>query len=173
MEKDYSLLRPFDMEEAKNGALIFEKGTEDEKGKFVVGPSTLGEYVFSFPATGYVVYKDLSKDLVMAPLVWVEGRPVYVGDILYINDIAKFDQVTGVVSTEDREGYLTMLNSGSCLADNRNGNLSWNKPKVKKRGWMNVYPGSMGRCVHLTKEAADEASGAISRTACIEVHWEE
>ena len=80
-EKDYSLLRPFDLEAAKRGDAIMQ------------------EYAPAFIATLAAISKDgrtvfaefrdgsanawLTYAVSMAPLCWVEGKPVYKGDVLY------------------------------------------------------------------------------------------
>jgi len=48
------------------------------------------------------------------------------------------------------------------------------KPKrVKKEGWVNVYPNEeVSCCVYPSKESADNYAG-IKRNACIRIEWEE
>lgn len=45
--------------------------------------------------------------------------------------------------------------------------------RVKKEGWVNVYPNEeVSCCVYPSKESADHYAG-IKRKACIRIEWEE
>ena len=46
------------------------------------------------------------------------------------------------------------------------------KEKVKKVGWINIYPGGSVLGVHKTREDADKASCEF-RVDCIKIEWEE
>ena len=185
--KDYSLLRPFDLEAAKAGAPLFEifmhpstVKTDEEIGTYITGPNNQNEYITSYPPNGYVVYKYSIADVRMAPLAWVEGKPVYKGDILYWN---KKTSYPGAVFTVGSKIIYETLISGKTVIpdgtvfpdDNESGmlaiNLTWNKPKVKKSGWMNSYD-SGEHYVYPTKDRAD-AMATHSRKDCIEIFWEE
>ena len=180
--KDYSLLRPFDLEAAKAGELLFEiymhgsKVKTDEKiGTYIAGPNNHNEYVISFPTNGYVTYTDSIKDVRMAPLAWVEGKPVYTGDTLYSPFFKSggYSQdglftVTGYRVSDGHSFYAAEISySAATLVSS----CSWNKPKVKKSGWLNIYPNNDCSCMHPSKLAADTEK-AGHREACIEVFWE-
>lgn len=46
-------------------------------------------------------------------------------------------------------------------------------PKIKKEGWVNIYPRNIGvSSIHPSKEAADR-NAQPSRIACSKVEWEE
>lgn len=80
MKKDYSLLRPFDLEAAKHGEPIcFSSGAKITR--FIDGPDSVGDLVFVVPDGQF--YFTREKEIRMAPLAWVEDRPVYRGDVLY------------------------------------------------------------------------------------------
>lgn len=185
--KDYSLLRPFDLEAAKAGELLFEiymhgskVKTDEDIGTYIAGPNNLNEYVISYPTNGYVTYTFSIKDVRMAPLAWVEGKPVYKGDTLYWNNKSRYPGAVFTVGSkivfEQLISGKTVMSDGTVYPDdNESGmlaiNLTWNKPKVKKSGWMNSYD-SGEHYVYPTKDRAD-VMATHSRKACIEIFWEE
>lgn len=163
--KDYSLLRPFDLEAAKNGALLtggawtahLFDGTA--AWKYIAGPDVEGNVLVEIICSGRFNLFP-AECFCMAPLCWVEGRPVYPGDNLYWkNGCGVFTAGGRMVGVE--------LNS-----------LTWSKPKrtVKKAGWINIYPLSWmdGRAgaIFQTKTEAD-SSARSGRIACTRVEWEE
>ena len=160
--KDYSLLRPFDLEAAKNGALVcwmYEDGPLRYIGKATCGVDmACFEWIGGTHKGTFETYPN--TNLRMSPLCWVEGRPVYPGDNLYLkNGCGVFTAGGRMVGVE--------LNS-----------LTWSKPKrtVKKAGWINIYP-LVGECgqasaIYPTKTAADN-SASSARIACTRVEWEE
>ena len=176
--KDYSLLRPFDLEAAKRGEPIM--GIDFSWPIIFCGTTTNGQVVF-------VEYTDKSggdqevANIRMAPLAWVEGKPVYKGDTLYWNNKSSYP---GAVLTVGSKIVFEQLISGKTIMpdgtvypdDNESGmlaiNLTWNKPKVKKSGWLNIYSGNKSPRLHPTKETAD-LQQAANRKACVEVFWEE
>ena len=80
IKNDYSLLRPFDLETAKRGALMTcnKIGTEL---KYVAGSDSSGEICATYKGGQFGIFR--SDVLRMSPLAWVEGRPVYKGDVLW------------------------------------------------------------------------------------------
>ncbi len=179
--KDYSLLRPFDLEAAKAGAPLFEiymygskVKTDEEIGTYIAGPNNLNEYVISYPTNGYMTYIDSIKAVRMAPLAWVEGKPVYKGDTLYSHFFKSGGQsqdgsftVTGYRVSDDSFYAAEISYTAATLVSS----CSWNNPKVKKSGWMNSY-GFGENYVYSTKDRAD-AVATHNRKACIEIFWEE
>lgn len=81
--KDYSLLRPFDLEAAKAGEPTC---WDDEEAAKFVAESADGMHCFS-DEQGVLFMAD-SERIYMKPLAWVEGRPVYKGDELYYKSSA-------------------------------------------------------------------------------------
>ena len=103
--KNYSLLRPFDLEAAKRGEPIL----------WIDHPIR------------WVALSD--KELRMAPLCWVEGRPVYKGDVLYRPGINDGPVVALEIGNEEGDIYLSFEDdAGSEFADNRRGYLTWADP---------------------------------------------
>lgn len=176
--KDYSLLRPFDLEAAKAGEIV--QWYQDNSTLEYIGPSTsLGEagcfkWLSGEDTTGtYEGYK--AEQLRMAPLAWVEGKPVYKGDVLYSSFFKEHpsdkENLTGhfVVGGYGTDGqFYKAANAAFRTTIN---SCSWNNPKVKKSGWMNSY-GSGENYVYPTKDRAD-AMATHNRKACIEIFWEE
>jgi len=161
MEKNLELLRPFDLEAAESGEALC-----DDRGL------ALGAFYGMFYDGGVCIrpqellYKRHEKNLRMSPYAWIEGRPVYKGDELYIKDILRTDIITGMVRDE-----FVFRNSGNCFSDNRNKTLTWAKPKTKREGWVNVYPD--GKDYHYeTKEEARRYAG-INCLASVRIEWEE
>lgn len=133
MNNDYSLLHPFDLEAAKKGEpichaagtpvkfLAHEQGHPHLKdwAVIVLGPGG----VFSHGENGQRWREGSSVyDLRMAPLCWVEGKPVYKGDKLW--HTRRQDVVTA--HNINHKGYL-------CEAHDQLGdkleNLTWEAPK--------------------------------------------
>lgn len=168
--KDYSLLRPFDLEAAKRGEPIM--GIDLSWPLIFCGTTTNGQVIF-------VEYADKSggdqkvDDIRMAPLAWVEGKPVYKGDVLYQYYTKDHKNRLVTISNIFTNGidYLTFIEGGNWAIDGNISKLTWNKPKVKKSGWMNSYD-SGEHYVYPTKDRAD-AMATYSRKACIEIFWEE
>ena len=77
--KDYSLLRPFDLEAAKRGESILWIDSPVRWVALSAQASDACNIVEHAQGLSYV--RD--KELRMAPLCWIEGRPVYRGDKLY------------------------------------------------------------------------------------------
>ena len=187
--KDYSLLRPFDLEAAKNGALVCWM---DEGGPLrYVGKATCGADTACFEWIGgthkgtFETYSN--TNLRMSPLCWVEGRPVYPGDVMYWKCVvAEFkagdrillggQMVDGALVTTygTSNGFTRRIDGIETLQEN----LTWEKSKrtVKKAGWINIYPLSWmdGRAgaIFQTKTEAD-SSARSGRIACTSVEWEE
>lgn len=169
MEKDYSLLRPFDLEAAKRGEkIILMCGEPWPHNVKFCGASSNGKVVL-------IEFDDLSAgeryshQLRMPPLAWVEGRPVYRGDTIYTTEGRAV-----VVNNTYREYAVT---DGEWVVECRA--ATWQKPKTKREGWVNVYPNLGCVNIHKTKNEADACAtfgdGNIypNRVACIRVEWEE
>ena len=157
-EKDYSLLRPFDLEAARDGAAIValvDGGTKMEPRGFVKGPDCMGYCVV---VTDEGVYRlGKAHEYRMAPLCWVEGRPVYPGDGLWWILQDKWIVARGYYEHLD---VIISVDSNDVASLRK---LTWAKPVPIKR-WINIYPNTG----HSTKAAADQAE-AIGRIACIEI----
>lgn len=176
-KKDYSLLRPFDLEAAKRGELIcwFKNGVRAE---YVgeCGMSNENDICVKYvegdgcAIAGTFVMNE-SRYYRMAPLAWVEGKPVYKGDVLYlidtVDDLNK--QPLKVEANSDRWWCRHPNGAVPSYPEDR---LTWNPPKVKREGWINIYPDANCSCIYPTEGEADCRSNT-SRIACIRVEWEQ
>ena len=170
--KDYSLLRPFDLEAAKRGEPIM--GINLNWPIIFCGTTTNGQVIF-------VEYTDKSggdqevDNIRMAPLAWVEGKPVYTGDVLYSSFFKEHpsdkENLTGHFVVGGYGTDMQIYKATDASFRTTINSCSWNKPKVKKSGWLNIYPNNDCSCMHPSKLAADTEQ-AGPREACIEVFWE-
>ena len=174
---NYELLRPFDLEAAKAGAKITDK-TEIEH-TFAAEAGADGDMAVRDPQ-GNVFVMHLSEAR-MVPLAWVEGKPVYRDDVLYVkNHTGRTGSVVTAEFAENGDGYCRFRTYNGAVPLILLSELTWNPPKVKKEGWINLYPANgasqgapiCGGCVHATKEKADR-DASLDRTACIHIEWEE
>jgi len=167
-DKDYSLLRPFDLEAAKSGEkLIWLKEPCALLGESINKPNrpNLGAQYCIEHASG--LSYATSNDLSMAPLCWLEGKPVYKGDILR----NKLSGTVFVVDIYDDEHDAFSSKSSILFFHSRN--FTWTKPvtMVKREGWVNIYKGACAS-KYESKELADTAA-SHQRIACIRIEWEE
>ena len=174
---NYELLRPFDLEAAKAGAKITDK-TEIEH-TFAAEAGADGDMAVRDPQ-GNVFVMHLPEAR-MVPLAWVEGKPVYRDDVLYVkNHTGRTGSVVTAEFAENGDGYCRFRTYNGAVPLILLSELTWNPPKVKKEGWINLYPANgasqgapiCGGCVHATKEKADR-DASLDRTACIHIEWEE
>lgn len=176
MKNDYSKLRPFDLEAAKRGERIVIVETQAiVERTFVTGPDDHGYFVVKTGDGWFRFGKD--ADYRMAPLAWVEGKPVYKGDVLYSDKHGKGEIVEDLRFVGGAaikfEGTGISLDAPYFATG-----LTWNPPKVKREGWVNVYQSFGGGASAVisdawsTKEKADELS-RLGRIACIRIKWEE
>lgn len=81
-EKDFSKLRPFDLEAAKAGdAFGFLECGELKPREYIDGPDSTGAIIVKDERGNFQISD--SHPYNMAPLAWVEGKPVYKGDVLW------------------------------------------------------------------------------------------
>lgn len=169
MEKNYELLKPFDLEAAKDGAPIcwFWDG---QQCRYVAGPNSEGGILVIWEETiGSAIKDDCvtapRANLRMAPLCWVEGRPVYRGDELYFTgglygDTIIIDDVTG-----DSFPVAWEANKAGCVAVS---SLTWSKPKKLHQVWINLYKDGSA-IAYEGKGLAD--SNKENRVDCRLVEW--
>lgn len=131
-KKDYSLLRPFDLEAAKRGARLCwtEHGTEAE---FIAGPDRDGEICVRHVIDNTLLVRrpDLFS---IAPLCWVEGKPVYKGGRLYVDGYSGNVGQLGSATRFEGQHLHGTWDTG-CTWMSRVEFLSWNPPMVKREGW--------------------------------------
>lgn len=166
MEKDYSLLRPFNLEAAKRGEKVcWYKGDDMPPKTFFITPQ--GNCVSSFSGEPEAFWQphELEMYFRIAPLAWVEGKPVYKGDVLW--------HCTGIklVAHKPRrdaiDGFIAEDGDYGCSEF-----LTWQKPKTKRVAWVNVYKDGFAY-YYDTKGAANDAADENTRIACCRIEWEE
>lgn len=128
-KKDYSLLRPFDLEAAKRGEAIID--TDGDECNYIAGPhKETAEIVVEFPCDlGFMTC--MAQNLRMAPLAWVEGKPVYKGDGPIYSKIAP---QSGQVARCD--GEWLVIQSGDFEYRTTAENFTWTRPRVKREGFV-------------------------------------
>lgn len=163
-EKDYSLLRPFDLEAAKAGAEICYGSNGDcESVTFLAEAGPDGDHAIRDHEGNCYVEPDYG--LKMAPLCWVEGKPVYPGDVLWQGCPGGDVFERTVKGLSNGGNYLVFEGFGAWATDGTVSVLTWGNPRPKPvKRWINIYPNTG----HSTKAAADQAE-AIGRIACIEI----
>lgn len=132
-----ALLRPFDLEAAKAGDLLCDKSGKTGW-KYVAGPDCDGVVAAIFCKTGRFIEPVLPEEFRMAPLTWVEGKPVYKGDILYRPELNNHPHVAMCLS-DDGEHLRFEGSRGAEYVDNRRGYLTWTPPVVKKRVKLSAF----------------------------------
>lgn len=161
---DLSLLRPFDLEAAKGGEDICWSNLHNPV--IFVGATNSGKVAYdSEGETGF----SSSESFRMKPLCWIEGKPVYKGDVVWhtvcreliVSGIAPFDRPSLSKEGDNQRGYNI-------------DHLTWNKPKQKvtRKIWINVYSttaasDSSGCWFFSEQEASLLASS--DRIDCVEV----
>lgn len=134
-KKDYNLLRPFDLEAARRGEKICDlKQQNISKLLFSHKNGVVLEWEDGEVLTyGFQDSQTGTENLFMAPLCWIEGRPVYKGDVL----CTKSGYVTGHRVDEMLGDQLWMRSDDY----KENGfiiikDATWTKPKQKREGWV-------------------------------------
>ena len=171
---DYDLLKPFNLEDALNGAELLSRDRETRakeplKLAAVCGPD--GDYCVRDAAGN--LYTARGSLLGMAPLAWVEDKPVYKGDVLYSKISPHYGK-----AAEYHDGWL-VLNTGSITYRSQVAAFTWTKPKRKREGWINIFPSliiddaiAYSSAVYSTSEEADE-NASPTRIDCIKITWME
>lgn len=176
-EKDYSLLRPFDLEAAKAGEAIcwHEDGDVALDVMFIrdrVVPVFENAFTEKLEQVAFFTQSECGVYLRMAPLCWVEGKPVYKGDVLYYErGKIEIEGVSSWLSCEVMRSKFGFNIKASCL--------TWTPPNVKREGWIAVQTGNpcfgyAAWCSHVcaTKEQAEKNYGAAS-VVVVRIEWEE
>ena len=179
--KDLNLLRPFDLEAAKRGDLLTSSEGSifdgDPVWRYVAGPDAGGFLVVEILSNSRFASLSPERCFRMAPLCWVEGRPVYKGDTLYC-------KIGGskLKAAAFEGGLLRATFSETSISVARPDLVAWTKPvrMVKREGWINISTKIVGidprflaggSPVFRTEEEAKtwpRSSGLV-----VKVEWEE
>ena len=163
-EKDYSLLRPFDLDAAKAGAKLFCINSKNGETECTFIQKAGDELCIHFEMYGFSIH-DETDSLRMAPLCWVEGKPVYPGDVLWQGCPGGDVFERTVKGLSNCGNYLVFEGFGAWATDGTVSVLTWGNPRPKPvKRWINIYPNTG----YDTKAAADQAE-VIGRIACIEI----
>lgn len=147
--KNLSLLRPFDLEKAKAGEPIcnasgeprkFDNGPDEDGmiGVFYVDGSGLGRSVWGRP-----------NDYRMAPLGWVDDRPVYEGDNLYLEGapVIAMRKYAGLTKPA-----IIVMKAGASSVVVPLDELAWDVPNDAKasanQGYVAIIPGNQEGAWH-------------------------
>lgn len=110
------------------------------------------------------------EQLRMAPLAWVEGKPVYKGDRLWWVTQKRW---INALRYENNLNKPAIKDDNDCVSDVAwLSNLTWTPPKVKREGWVNVYGYDRIATTHESQEKANLNAGR-DRIACVRIEWEE
>jgi len=176
-------LRPFDPTTHTDDTLYTNNSSKTLR--LLGGPNAYGNYVFQCDEDkDFLILNPV--DVYLKPLGYVEGRPVYEGDVLYWNDNSTRpgleEHIRGV---DDKGRFLGITTKGGELlysgGDISAECLTWTKPKikVKKEGWINIYQRDLdgflaetSLWIRTTKNEAlkDKRPGALDT---IRIEWEE
>lgn len=171
MEKNYSLLRSFDLEAAKRGDEICHR-VSTRRLLFITHFSDKDTIVEQENGLRVICW---NSHLLMAPLCWVEGKPVYKGDVLFRG----LSPTCEVIVKELKNGYLYYERYDHCATPNSRvgitgsvSDLSWQKPKQKRDGWINIYPNGCPSRIYNTRLVAYQ-NRCEDFLDTVKVEWEE
>ena len=153
-EKDYSLLRPFDLEAAKGGVKMCDRFNLKKTHTYVAGPDS-GGWIVTKNENGIFIFST-ETNLFMLPICWVEGKPVYPDTPMERED-------NGWPVAWSVDGNAWQDDGGNWSDEGGGFKIRWPRPKPVKR-WINVYPNTG----YDTKAAADQEE-VFGRIACIEI----
>lgn len=91
-------------------------------------------------------------------VAWVEGKPVYPGDVLYHG---KTQYIASSSAFEPNE----YLGGGMSYK-----NLTWTPPKTTHRAWLNLYPD--GNAFAYDDEITANSHAGSDRSECRMIEWE-
>jgi len=133
---NYKLLRPVKFKDVQVGdVLILKNSSPTSKSSVTYKSKDFVVLRFSDGSEGTRHGSRLEIDYGLAPLCWVEGKPVYQGAELYRPEIeGDVVIVASHVTIKDGIEYLYFSNFGDAneYADNRRGYLTWTKPEPKR-----------------------------------------
>ena len=128
-----------------------------------------GEFVLSYKDDrGYFTFVP-GDDVYLAPLCWVENKPVYPGDVLYRKEPDTELRRQPLIVSGKLEDWWCAHPNGAIyrLVESE---LSWTPHGVKREAWLNIYDSNAYH--YPTREEAD-SNADPGRMACIRIEWEE
>lgn len=179
---NFELLRPFSLTAARDGHPMVINGMNPQTHLPCIIPCVLVaeggsnmEHCVRLTMERGRLCLAFADQLRMAPLGWLEGRPVYLGDALYFNASAPSDWVA-------KEWRPTSIDDGVVYQNDECvplAHLTWTKPVryPARKVWVNVYPehyshASISQTQYSKKSEADSWAHP-NRLACIEIELPE
>lgn len=146
---DHKLLRPVKFKDLQVGdVLILKDSSPDAKSSVTYKASKFVVLRSGDGSEGTCYVSRLEIDFGLAPLCWVEGKPVYPGDVLYRPEVegVKALVVSHITGTGSGVEYLHFSNLANAneYADNRRGYLTWKQHKLQASFQVegqDVFPG--------------------------------
>ena len=136
VEKDYSLLRPFDVTDARSGELVCWYADGEAPEEYVVSNhgaiSVLWRGDQTFVSWNAIDAHDYFR---MAPLAWVEDKPVYREDVLYHSHMEQ--KITAKGPADDRYIFADFELDG--FTTTAIASLTWNIPKMNREVKLLAY----------------------------------
>lgn len=188
-EKILSLLRPLDFTQLKIGdEIVWLDYYNYLKVYYIGGPDDDGIIAIrTVDASGSNnIYTRYQTSFAMKPLAWVDGKPVYAGDTLFVKGIANNDPNGYKVVTSGRKG-VAGFSSTICLYgigwfDVEK--LTWEKPRTKKTGWIAIYnidrpvadknvPIASGSNIYSSREFLENVLTNSDYKDIVQITWEE
>ena len=180
-EKNLSLLRPLDFTQLKIGdEIVWLDYYDHRKVYYLGGPDDDGIIAIrTASASGSnSIYTRHQTSFAMKQLAWVDGKPVYAGDRLFVK---------GIINRP--EGYSVCASSGESIKLEGFGRfsvemLTWQKPKTKRTGWIAIYnidrpvadknvPIASGSNIYSSREFLENALTRSDYTDIVQITWEE
>lgn len=145
------LLRPVKFKDVQVGdVLVLKDSSPTSKSSVTYKSKDFVVLRFSDGSEGTRHGSRLEIDYGLAPLCWVEGKPVYRGDTLYRPGVEEGKALVASEITRSESGveYLHFSNAACAneYADNRRGYLTWTEPEQKREPsfqveGQDVFPG--------------------------------
>lgn len=129
------LLRPVKFKDVQVGdVLVLKDSSPVSKSSVAYKANKFVVLRFSDGSEGTCHGSRLEIDFALAPLCWVEGKPVYRGDTLYRPGVEAGKALVASHITGSGVKYLHFSNASGAseYADNRRGYLTWTKPEQKR-----------------------------------------
>lgn len=133
---NYKLLRPVKFKDVQVGDVLVLKGSSPVNKSSVAYKADKFVVLQYSDGTESTCYRSrLESDCELAPLCWVEDKPVYPGDVLYRPAVEEGVALVAsdVLRSESGVEYLHFSNAAGAYeyTDNRRGYLTWTKPEPK------------------------------------------
>jgi hypothetical protein len=176
-KKDYSLLRPFNLEAAKRNEpfcskLRYLQERDNSPLTFISGPDTTDRICANNKSGILDLYH--TSTLCMAPLCWIEGRPVYKGDVLYTTcnnpdgaSIKKYCEFVVESYPKDQPTNRPYL-MGNDVWSVSICYLTWPHQKQKREGWYVTHKDYL-----VSKDVAKEQVKRFPNCVALYTIWEE